>query len=285
MVGPDPNTPRVMTDLNPPMVWIPPGAFMMGTTDAELDREGVPMPWRLQEQPRHRVVFEQGFYLGQYPVTRGEFSRFVADIGHEVPNGVAIRTAGKRWVLSDRHDWRDPGFPQDDHHPVTCVGFGDAEAYAAWLSARTGRLYRLPTEAEWEYACRAGTDTARFWGDDPGSAQLYANVADDSLARALGRAAGPERYFGFDDGFAFTSPVGSFRPNPFGLFDMLGNVWEYTSGDWVADYMGSGATLDGHARALRGGSWDDGPRNIRAGLRYRFDGRGAGTGFRLAIET
>ncbi len=264
----------------PEMVEIPPGSFTMGTTDAELDREGVPFPWRTQEQPRHRVTFARGFRLDRYPVTRGAFARFVADTGYVVAPGVSVRTGQQRWVRSEAHDWRDPGFPQDDRHPVVCVDAADAEAYAAWLSARTGLAFRLPSEAEWEYACRAGTETARFWGDSVEDAALYANVADASLVRALGGAA--DGIFDGDDGFAFTAPVGSFRANPWGLHDMLGNVWEYTAGDWRTDYSPTAAL--GSGRALRGGSWDDGPVNVRAGTRYRFEGRGAGTGFRLVAD-
>ena len=259
-----------MTPQSPETIPIPPGTFLMGTPPEELAREGIPWQYRSQEPPPRLVTIEHPFHLGRFPITRGEFSRFVAATGYTVRKGVSVRGTSKRWTVSETHDWRDPGFSQDDTHPVVCVDFQAADAYAAWLSDCTGFLFRLPTEAEWEYACRAGTVSPRFWGEDPLSARFYANVADANLARVLDVS--DDGFFAFDDGFAFTSPVGSFRPNPWGLFDMLGNVWEFTAGAWNGDES---------ARALRGGSWDDGPRSVRAAMRYRFDGRGSGTGFRL----
>ncbi len=129
--------------------------------------------------------------------------------------------------------WRNPGYAQDPDHPVTCVSWADAQAYALWLSEITGATYRLPSETEWEYAARGGTQTARYWGDGRDEACLYENIADQSLKRvrpnrvALGE---PPYEFACDDGFAFTAPVASFRPNPFGVYDMIGNARE-----WVWD--------------------------------------------------
>ncbi len=272
----------------PEMVHISRGSFWMGATDAELNREKVPPYWR-KEQPRHQVHIGRDFALGKYPVTRGEFARFVADTGYEVPKPVRIWAPDKGWIVSNSHDWRDPGFPQDDQHPVVCVNHIDAEAYVAWLSDKTGKTFRLPSEAEWEYACRAGTEMARFWGDDRDSARLYANVADASLARALKEKPDPEGFFTFDDGFGFTSPVGTFRANPWDLHDMLGNVWEYLADDWIYNYTtgpdneAPRATPGGSGiRVVRGASWNSGPWGVRSTSRYGVNDRGTSTGFRLA---
>ena len=271
------------------MVHISRGSFWMGATDAELKREKVPTQWRKEEQPRHKVTIGRDFALGKYPVTRGEFARFVAETGYAVPKPVRILVPGKGWIDSNSHDWRDPGFPQDDQHPVVCVNHIDAKSYAAWLSGKTGKTFRLPSEAEWEYACRARTETARFWGDDRDSARLYANVADASLARALKEKPDPERFFTFDDGFDFTSPVGTFRANPWGLHDMLGNVWEYLADDWIDNYTTGPSnetprttTGSDRLRVVRGASWNDNPWIVRSASRGRSDDRSASTGFRLA---
>src|ERR1019366_2932843 len=233
------HTTRWAANLRPigTLVFIPPGRFLMGTTKAERRREKVPeKDWGDSESPRHEVSFAQGFFLGRYPVTVGEFRRFVAENGCVIPKGAYTYVAGKGWEQSDAADWSDPGFPQDDHHPVTCVSHEDATAYTDWLARRPGQPYRLPTEAEWEYACRAGTKTARFWGDNREGAAEYANVADRSLATVTKEESDPERFFSHDDGYPFTSPVGTFRPNTFGLFDMLGNVWEWCQDAWSPNY-------------------------------------------------
>ena len=273
----------------PEMVHISRGSFWMGATDAEHKREKVPTQWRKEEQPRHKVTIGRDFALGKYPVTRGEFARFVAETGYAVPKPVRILVPGKGWIDSNSHDWRDPGFPQDDQHPVVCVNHIDAESYAAWLSGKTGKTFRLPSEAEWEYACRAGTETARFWGDDRDSARLYANVADASLARALKEKPDPERFFTFDDGFDFTSPVGTFRANPWGLHDMLGNVWEYLADDWIDNYTTGPSnetprttTGSDRLRVVRGASWNFNPWFVRSACRSRINDRDSDTGFRLA---
>jgi hypothetical protein len=239
------------------MVLIPKGTFWMGTTQAELRRERVPTKYRNRERPRHKVTIPAPFYLARYPVTRAEYALYAAQSDKPVDT-----------------TWQDPGFPQTDRHPVVRVSHEDATAYAEWLSARTNKPYRLPTEAEWEYACRAGTKTARWWGNDRAGAQGRANVADLSLARESNQAPDPEWYLQFDDGHPYTSPVGTFAPNPFGLYDMLGNVWEWVQDGWVDNYNKAPsngtarATADGTGlRVLRGGSWAGGPWYLRSGNR------------------
>jgi formylglycine-generating enzyme required for sulfatase activity len=291
----DPTT-RWPRDLRPlgTLTRIPPGRFLMGTTKAERRREKVPEAgWGETESPRHEVVFAQGFCLGRYPVTVGEYRRFVAETGHDTSGAAYGWNAEKQeFERSDRFGWANPGFPQDDRHPVTCVSHADATAYVEWLARKTSKPYRLPTEAEWEYACRAGTKTARFWGDDRERAAEYANVADHSLALAMGRDAGDrEQFFQHDDGYPFTSPVGDFRPNKFGLYDMLGNVWEWCQDHWIPNYdnapkngMARTTGAESASRVLRGGAWIDDPRFDRAGSRFRIDPRDRLTdfGFRVA---
>ncbi|MFQ5953752.1 MAG: formylglycine-generating enzyme family protein, partial [Kiloniellales bacterium] len=177
---------------------------------------------------------------------------------------------GEGWPWRQDKNWRDPGFPQDDRHPVVCVNWHDAKAYVRWLSRKTGHEYRLLSESEWEYATRAGTTTARHWGADPDGACSYANVND--------RTSKSENDFYWPhhdcrDGYAKSAPVGSFRANGFGLHDMLGNVWE-----WVEDCYEESYDLtprDGSAwtggkcegRVLRGGSWCYVPENVRSAYR------------------
>lgn len=277
------------SDIEPEQILIPPGRFMRGTTTTELRREKVPKAFHAQEQPRRAVAIRQGFWLARHPVTVAEFARFVDVSGHDIEPGAYGYVPGKGGEHSARFGWRDPGFPQAPDHPVTCVSPGDADAYADWLSRETGRRYRLPSEAEWEYACRAGTVTARFWGDDRDGARRFANVADLSLAREWNDKPAPDRFFQHDDGYPFTAPVGAFGPNPWGLQDMLGNVWEWCADEWHESY--DGAPDDGSARTttggnwlrvLRGGSWFVNPWVVRSGTRGRNSGRDANAGFRLA---
>jgi formylglycine-generating enzyme required for sulfatase activity len=168
---------------------------------------------------------------------------------------------------------------------VLCVSWNDARAYAQWLSQKTGERYRLPTEAEWEYAARAGTSAARAWGDDPREACRFANVADQSRFQIWGFGQKHQ----CNDGHYFTAPAGSYAQNAFGLHDMLGNVWEWTQDCWNASYAGApsdgAASLTGDCaqRVSRGGSWSTVPRYARSASRNKHaaDHRDNLTGFRL----
>ncbi|MBL8253728.1 MAG: SUMF1/EgtB/PvdO family nonheme iron enzyme, partial [Candidatus Competibacter sp.] len=190
-------------------------------------------------------------------------------------------------------NWRNPGFPQTDAHPVVCVSWNDAVVYAEWLSRRTGQTYRLPTEAEWEYAARAGSAASRFWGDDPNAGCDFANAADQALKR---------RYPDYrwttvtcDDGTIYTALAGRFKRNAFGLSDMLGNVWEWVR-DCYADTLRSvpadGTSWEGASgefcarRVVRGGGWSGGPEGVRSAFRDGFAPGSAGglLGFRLARD-
>jgi len=191
------------------------------------------------------------------------------------------------WKLATGFSWRHTGYAQTDRDPVICVSWDDAKAYIAWLSKKAARPYRLPTEAEWEYAARAGSAAARFWGDDRSQACRYANVAD--LAKLAPHNPQLEP-FKCSSGFVATAPVGSFLPNAFGLHDMLGNVWQLVEDCWNNDYQGApddgSAWLAGYCklRVLRGGSYNDDPALVRTGNRNKAQTglRGHNWGFRVA---
>ena len=250
----------------PEMVVIPTGKFLMGSPPDELGRSD-------DEGPQHEVAIINAFALGRYEVTREEYARFVSSTHH------AEDTCTDR----KRADFRDPGFQQTGQHPVVCVSLDDGQAYARWLSTKTGKRYRLPTEAEWEYAARAGTETARYWGDEESAACLYANVADQAQKRAGWKG----QFFSCFDGYKYTAPVGSFRPNRFGLYDMLGNVWEWTCSDYAERYDGTESSCgSGPRRVNRGGSWTFLPDYVRSATRNKdfTTSRYSNLGFRLARD-
>ncbi len=246
----------------PEMVLVPPGNYLRGVPTAESQREGTNDD---NARPVRWVTIQQPFWMGQYPVTWGEFAAFIDSTGHKMPNEAWTYEPDAKGAWSyqkrDNRNWRNPGFKQTERDPVVCVSHDDALAYIAWLNQRTGGGYRLPSEAEWEYAARAGTETARYWGDGMEQAHLYANLADQSLRNHMGPAGDGRSFIDGDDGYVFTSPVGSFKANGFGLHDVLGNVWEWCADAWHSSY--EGAPTDGSAwaadgtaaRVVRGGSW------------------------------
>jgi formylglycine-generating enzyme required for sulfatase activity len=165
-------------------------------------------------------------------------------------------------------NWRNPLFEQTDEHPVVCVSWNDAKAFCDWLSKKEGMEYRLPTEAEWEYAARAGSETTWYWGDDESGAQGRANVADEGadLPHTF-------RFKGVRDGYTYTAAVGTFAPNALGLYDVIGNVSELCQ-DWYGEnYYSASPTEDptgpdtGEYRVGRGGSWHDYPGITRSANR------------------
>jgi formylglycine-generating enzyme required for sulfatase activity len=254
----------------PEMVVVPAGSFMMGSPETE--------PERYQdESPLHKVTVASPFAVGRHAVTRRQFAAFVNATGHKA-EGVY------KWTGSDvKHDpkasWRDPGFPQNDGHPITCVNWEDAKAYISWLAGVTGKPYRLLTEAEWEYAARAGTVTPFWWGLSISPAQ--ANYNGD-FVYAGGGSKGEYR--------KGTGPVGDFAANPWGLYNIHGNVWEWCEDIWHDSYVGAppdaSAWLPGgnsSSRVVRGGAWLDFPRYLRSACRVRLltEFRDNYCGFRL----
>ena len=263
----------------PEMVVIPAGRFRMGSPSGESGRYE-------NEGPVHGVRIGR-FALGKYEVTKAEFAAFVRDSGYDTGGGCWVYTGGD-WKQQASTIWRDPGFAQTDRDPVACVSWDDAKAYAGWLSRQTGKAYRLASESEWEYAARAGTTTARHWGDDADAACGYANVAD----RTAKERYGDWPIHNCRDGQVHTAPVGTYRANGFGVHDMLGNVWEWVEDCWNESESYAGAPGDGEAwtwsgcrhRVLRGGAWVDKPGDVRAANRFEdVSGvRGYYSGFRVA---
>ncbi len=215
------------------MVVIPAGSFMMGSSDADKQADS-------DEKPQHKVAIAKAFAIGKYEVTFDEYDYFAKATQRELPN--------------------DSGWGRGKR-PVINVSFKDALAYVKWLSDETGQAYRLPSEAEWEYAARAGTTTAYSWGDS----------IDCSKANY--------GYFGDLCKTDKTKMVGSYSANPWGLHDMAGNVWEWTMDCWHDNYQQ--APADGSAwleqqngdcdrRGVRGGSWGNGPQDLRSAFRFRY---------------
>jgi hypothetical protein len=173
------------------------------------------------ERPVHEVCVDD-FYLGKAEVTVGQFEKFVSATGYQTEaerEGSVFALTYRGWARVTDRNWRNPGFSQTDRHPVVCVSWNDARAFLDWLSKKTGKAVRLPTEAEWEYAARCGGKNYKYGGSNAGPT---GNIADEALRRAYQVTFWWE---GYDDGFVYTSPVGSFSPNELGLYDMTGNVW------------------------------------------------------------
>ncbi|WP_020396803.1 formylglycine-generating enzyme family protein [Thiolinea disciformis] len=240
----------------PQMIALAAGSFTMGCTAGWDDQLG---GCRENEYPAHSVQVK-GFAIARHEITVQQFKRFVDDTSYVTTaefqqQGCAIQDLQKpsAWVISPNHNWRNPSFTQPPVHPVVCVSWQDAQAYAEWLSKKTGHSYRLPTEAEWEYAARGGKITAFYWGSQP----------DRNFANILGVEG--------KDQWAQTAPVGQFAANPFGLHDMAGNVWEWTADCWQQTYQITASTQETCSqnafRARRGGGWDNVPASARSAAR------------------
>lgn len=275
------------------MVRIPAGEFMMGNRFSvdEMARdfpaiERSRLTALTDERPLHAVRITRPFYMEQHELTVGQFRRFLSASGY-VPESVADGTGGygyrrdydpRRTVRGDafegrdpRYSWQNTGFAQGDDHPVVNVTWNDAQALAGWLTRTEGVRYRLPTEAEWEYACRAGTTGYYPHGNDRAALAQAANTFDQSAAPLWPQwqaTATPG-----NDGYTFTAPVGSFAPNAFGLHDMVGNVWEWVSDFHADDYYARSPVDDppgpetGSVHVRRGGSWHTWPVYARCGFR------------------
>ncbi len=274
--SPKPNS--NLADFGIDMVRIPAGEFWMGSDDS--DKEAFD-----NEKPKHKVTV-RAFSLAKYEVTREQYAAFVKDRGY--PSGPSCWSLKNgSWGEQSGADWRKPGFAQDDKHPAVCISLTDALAYIEWLNGKTGQTFRLPTEAEWEYAARAGSETTRYWGDNPDDACQYANVADQTAKQAFSGWT----VHNCSDGYAYTAPVGSFKPNDFLLYDMLGNAWEWTCSAYQVKYSGGEKKCISNndatsRRVVRGGSWDSDVRYARSAYRFRLSPgyRYFNQGFRLAQD-
>jgi sulfatase modifying factor 1 len=274
---------------------IPAGEFMMGSdaTDSDAEDEEF-IDHAAGRKEKHRVRITKPFYLGIHQVTRGQFRQFVDAARYQTEaekdgeGGYGWNESAKKFEQNARFNWLSAGFDQTDDHPVVNVSWNDAQAFIGWLSQKEGTTYRLPTEAEWEYACRAGTTTRYSCGHDPEGLAEVGNIADGTAR---------EKYSEWTwtisarDGYVYTSPVGRFRPNKWGLYDMHGNVGEWCSDWFAAEYYKQspvddpqGATQATH-RVHRGGGWGSLPLYARSASRiehepgYRCDD----LGFRLAL--
>jgi formylglycine-generating enzyme required for sulfatase activity len=272
------------------MVVVPAGRFRMGANAAEIARfPAMPPQVAGHEQPQHAVTIAKPFALAKFDVTRGEFTSFVKATNFHPPRGCG-GFVNIRWTPRPDLNWDAPGFSQTDRDPVVCVSGVEIEAYLEWVRRETGKPYRLASDAEWEYAARGGTVTAYYWGDNPAEVCAYENVADQTTKEKSGNP----RMFAMlcRDGFAETAPVGSFKPNPFGLYDMLGNVFVFTADCWNDSYVG--APSDGSVwnsgdcgrRVMRKASFGNGrPFTFSAAMRTSepFLERSDRVGFRVAL--
>lgn len=294
--------PKTLLDCNncTPLIVIAGGTFTMGSPADEPDRHDF-------EGPRAGVAVAT-FAMGRTEVTRAEYAAFVKATRRPPPSAgcfkfgfnAADATGSDEPTMDPAASWRNPGFEQTGQHPVTCISWQDAHDYAAWFAMKTGKPYRLPSEAEWEYAARAGSTTRFFWGDDEDAVCAHANVAEPALLRAnpiirelaeTGARNGDRslRIVHCEDGAAYTAPVASYPPNAFGLHDMIGNVWEYVADCWQQAIPENGKAFEPsvcETRRVRGGSWDDTPPELRSARRSRVKpdvARNDG-GFRLARD-
>jgi formylglycine-generating enzyme required for sulfatase activity len=269
--------------IEPQMVTIPAGEFIMGSTRAA------------DAQPVHKVAIKS-FKLGKYEVTAAEFQRFVEASKYKAPR-MCVQIASKNWFASVPNEFIDAATLQSSSkfEPATCIGWNGADAYVKWLAKATGKAYRLPTEAEWEYAARAGSSQRYFFGNDETQVCRYANLADRRSDAAVRRDFGLEskEHVGVmpcDDKADYASIVGMYEPNAFGLHDTLGNIAEFLQDCEHDNYVG--APADGSAwdapecksRSLRGGSWHW--RGFHATSRSAIapDFIGALEGFRIAED-
>ncbi len=246
------------------LVYLPGRTFLIGSPLYEQDR------W---PNERQHPVEVGDFFIGEHEVTVGQFARFAQATGYKTEAerddqgcwSWVHRPEGGAWAWDSAQNWRTPGFDQQDSQPVVCVSWNDAMAYVAWLNLETDGGFHLPTEAQWEYAARGGISAKRFWGDGIKATCEHVNAADRNLGRRW------DADFRCHDGHWYTAPVGSYAGHPWGLSDMLGNVWEWTCSAWDEDYEGPYRECEpaeaAGSKALRGGAWNSGPRDIRASTR------------------
>jgi formylglycine-generating enzyme required for sulfatase activity len=245
------------------MVRVPSGEFLMGSPGDEIGRLDV-------EGPLHTVTIRRPFEVGAVPVTVAQLAAFADATAHPA-EGMCRLWDGDRW-RSSIGSFRNPGFLQSGSHPAVCVSWDDARAYTRWLTAQTGEAYRLLTEAEWEYSARAGTTTRYWWGDD-----FMADCVNCRPQKSLAP-------------LGSTVAAGSYTPNPWGIYQMHGNVWEWVEDRYKSDYCNApddGAahqSVSSDLRVLRGGSWNNGPNGVRSARRHagKPDLRRSDIGFRVA---
>jgi len=282
----------------PVMVVIPAGSFIIGSPENE--------PGRFPEEGPQRKINIKQFAVGKFDITKGQWASFVKETNRPATGGCSWAAlpgdTGKPWNPNPAASWNHIGFMQDSSHPVVCITWYDANDYISWLNKKTGNTYRMLSEEEWEYAARGGTTTAYYWGDSAN--HEYANYGVDTTY-GIGYAKGRDKWLN-------TSPVGSFPPNPFGLYDMLGNVNQYLADCFAASYSNSptdgstyreetqlnmtgdfssmNGTQSCSYRIVRGGNFGDPPQMLRSASRNWAPGPGttlktyssSALGFRVA---
>jgi formylglycine-generating enzyme required for sulfatase activity len=255
----------------PKMVRLPAGSFRMGSPVSEAGRHA--------DESQLIQVDVPSFAMALTELTRFDWMLFERQSGYRAASG-CLTWDGDGYIQAAHLGWRYPGFSHSNEHPAVCVSWQDAQAYARWLSSKTGHHYRLPSEREWEYAARAGTSTPYPWS---GSAVCrHANIADEALLLKHPNW----KIEKCNDGHSFTAPVGSYAPNAFGLYDMHGNVMEWVQDCWsplLLSRAGEQGPLNCRSRVIRGGSWDLTASYMRSAYRGKAAeaNRGSGTGFRL----
>lgn len=260
---------------------IPAGSYEMGAGPAEWQAHSVDGYRRVWESPQHRVNIGKAFGIMPTEVTRDMFSAFVQETGYAMPSGGVgfpqppETTDPNSSMYREGVNWQNPGIIQDSgQHPVVQVSRADAEAFASWVSAKTGQHWRLPTEAEWEYAARATTQTAYFWGEDVNAGNEYAAGYDLRTDQVTGYGFGSKMET--DDGAAYTAAVASYKPNAWGLYDMTGNAREWMADAWEPNLNSGPYTEEARTAGvpefpvLRGGAWDYMPQNLRIAYRSAY---------------
>ena len=273
----------------PEMAIIPAGKSMMGTAGGAEELEAA-----TGEGLQLAVTIDKPFALGITEVTLRQYADFVRQADYKPEPG--CRVWNDRWAVDAKATWREPRQPKNpkDDHPAACVSWKDAQAYVAWLSQKTGKSYRLPSESEWEYAARAGTTSPRYFGFNSfegvsiSLACEHANVYDVTGQSVFPF---PIPYARCKDNYDDSALVAAFKPNAFGLYDMIGNVWEWVGDCYTASYWGR--PPDGSVwvweggcekRGLRGGAWSSRPADARSAKRNSAptDYRSSDVGFRIA---
>lgn len=256
----------------PEMVVVPAGSFTMGSPESEKGRNS----W---EGPQRVVTIARPFAVGKLEVTVDQLAAFVRETGYDAGSRCWTYEDATFDMRSDR-SWRNPGFSQDGSHPATCLSWDDAKAYTGWLATKTGsKGYRLLSEAEWEYAARArikpGSGPRYSFGNDEKEICAHADGLDQTAKKAF-PGTDTWTFLPCSDGYAATAPVGKFAANGFGLYDMQGNVKEWTLDCYQEGLGYRGAPTDGSAwtssdcrfRVLRGGSWLSNARQLRVAFRF-----------------
>lgn len=273
----------------PAMVVVPTGSFQMGTADDVDDGDA--------SKPRHEVTLAKGFAMARSSITVGQFREFVRASGY-VPDSVKLGGASvydeRSGALRDDASatWQDDyaGHKAADNLPVVNISWNDARAYVEWLAKRTGKHYRLPSEAEFEYALRGGTSTRYWWGDSKPASEVENLTGSGDRSRSGRRWS--HSFRGYRDGYWGPAPVMSFAANPFGLYDINGNVSEWVADCWHDSYLR--APTDGSAwlnpgcaaHVVRGGSWGSSPEQVVSAYRQGTNGdvRSGRVGFRVVRE-